>query len=210
MEADFWHNLWETNNTGWHLGDTNPFLLEFFSQLELKEESRIFIPLCGKTIDINWLLSQGYKVVGAELNENAIKELFNSLLLQPNIQKIGNVTLYHAKNIDIFVGDIFELNSEMLGKVDAIYDRGALVALPKEMRNEYTSLLLNITKPVPQLLINFEYDQSLYAGPPFSITKTEIQQHYRELYDIKLLKSFKIEEGPFAQISAYENIWLLK
>ena len=79
MEADFWHNLWETNNTGWHLGDTNPFLLEFFSQLELKEESRIFIPLCGKTIDIKWLLSQGYSVVGAELNENAIKELFNSL-----------------------------------------------------------------------------------------------------------------------------------
>jgi len=210
MEADFWHKLWETNDTGWHLEDTNPFLIEFFSKLELSDDSRIFIPLCGKTIDIKWLLNKGHKVVGAELNEDAIKELFISLSLQPNIQKIGNFTLYRSKNIDIFVGDIFELNKDILGKVDAIYDRGALVALPREMRIQYTSLLLNITEPAPQLLINFEYDQSLYEGPPFSITKTEIEEHYGELYDIKLLKSFKIQDGPFAKISVYEHIWLLK
>lgn len=210
MEADFWHSLWEKNETGWHLDDTNPFLLEFFPKLELKEESRIFIPLCGKTIDIKWLLSKGYRVVGAELNENAIKALFNSLSLEPNIQKVGNVTLYHATNIDIFVGDIFELTREMLGNVDAIYDRGALVALPKEMRIQYTSLLRNITNSPPQLLINFEYDQSLYDGPPFSIAKTEIEEHYGSSYTFKLLKSFKVGNGPFGETSAYENIWLLK
>ncbi|WP_309496262.1 thiopurine S-methyltransferase [Sulfurovum sp.] len=209
MEANFWHNLWETNATGWHLGDTNPFLLEFFEQLELKTDHRIFIPLCGKTRDIKWLLDSGHKVVGAELNENAIQELFASLLLQPKVQKVGQLTLYSAKDIDIFVGDIFELNKEVLGNVDAIYDRGALVALPKEMRIQYTSLLCNITESAPQLLINFEYDQSLLEGPPFSITKTEIEEHYLEFYDIKLLKSLHLEDGPFTEVSANENIWLL-
>lgn len=209
MEADFWNNLWETNDTGWHLGDTNPLLLEFFEQLELKTDRRIFIPLCGKTRDIEWLLSKGHTVVGAELNEKAIKELFTSLSLQPTIQKIGELTLYSAKNIDIFVGDIFNLNQEMLGKVDAIYDRGALVALPQDMRIRYSSLLINITGSAPQLLINFEYDQSLLEGPPFSITKTEIEAHYGEHYEIKLLKSFKVKDGPFGEISVYENIWLL-
>lgn len=73
MEANFWHNLWETNNTGWHLSDANPFLVEYFKALKLSNNSRIFVPLCGKTHDIKWLLDQGHRVVGAELNENAIK-----------------------------------------------------------------------------------------------------------------------------------------
>ncbi|NOR58677.1 MAG: thiopurine S-methyltransferase [Sulfurimonas sp.] len=209
MQADYWHNLWETNDTGWHLDDANPFLLEFFPLLKLKAESRVFIPLCGKTLDILWLLSEGYKVVGAELNESAIKELFESLRVNPEVKKVGSFTLYSADNIDIFVGDVFELDKGLLGKVDAVYDRGALVALPYEMRIRYTSLLLNITESAQQLLINFEYDQNLYQGPPFSITATELEEHYNESYSIELLKSHQIKEGPFAQISVYEKAWLL-
>lgn len=209
MKADFWHNLWETNDIGFHLEHTNPFLLEFFSELDLEDSSRIFIPLCGKTVDIKWLLSKGHKVVGAELNENAIKDLFTSLLLKPEVQKLGAFTLYSAKDIDIFVGDIFNLTREVLGKVDAVYDRGALVALPKDMQTKYTPLLINITESAPQLLINFEYDQNLYEGPPFSITRTEIEKYYKEFYNIKLLKSHEIEDAGFTK-NVYENIWLLE
>jgi len=191
------------------LDDTNPLLEAFFSELQLKENSRVFIPLCGKTLDIAWLLSHGYRVVGAELNEIAIKELFKSLSVEPEIEKLGKLTLYHAKNIDIFVGDIFELTAKNLGEVDAIYDRGALVALPKEMRVGYSALLKEFTQTAPQLLINFEYDQSLMDGPPFSITQAEIETHYGESYAIKLLKSFELTDGPFAQMDVTENIWLL-
>jgi len=210
MEANFWHYLWETDDTGWHLGDTNPFLLEFFSHLELQSDNRIFIPLCGKTVDIKWFLDKGHKVVGIELNEKAIQELFASLSLQPVIEKIGKLMRYSAKNIDIYVGDFFELNKEVLANVDAVYDRGALVALPKEMRIRYASHLINITESAPQLLINFEYDQSLLEGPPFSISKDEIEEHYHKHYEIKLLKNTKVENGPFADMTAYENIWLLR
>ena len=209
MEADFWHKLWESNDTGWHLNDTNPLLEAFFSELQLKENARVFIPLCGKTLDIAWLLSHGYKVVGAELNDIAIKELFKSLSIEPKIEKLGELTLYQAENIDIFVGDIFELTAESLGKVEAIYDRGALVALPKEMRVAYSALLKEISKTAPQLLINFEYDQTIMDGPPFSISKAEIETHYAESYAIKLLKSFELAGGPFGEMGASENIWLL-
>jgi thiopurine S-methyltransferase len=210
MEAHFWHNLWETNNTGWHLSDVNPFLVEFFGQLELADNSRIFVPLCGKTHDIGWLLAQGHRVVGAELNESAIKELFASLSLEPSVEKVGNFTLYSAQSIDIFVGDIVELTKALLGEVDAIYDRGALVALPAEMRLDYTTLLKNLAPSTPQLVINYEYDQNLLEGPPFSISKSELEAHYKDAYDVTLLKSFKLDDGPFKTIGAYENIWLLK
>lgn len=131
------------------------------------------------------------------------------MLLKPTVEKVGAFTLYSAKNIDIFVGDIFELTKALLGDVDAIYDRGALVALPKEMRVDYTTLLKNIAISIPQLVINYEYDQNLLQGPPFSISKSELEAHYKDTYDVALLKSFKLDNGPFKEIGTYENIWLL-
>jgi thiopurine S-methyltransferase len=78
-----------------------------------------------------------------------------------------------------FVGDIFDLSRATLGPVDAIYDRAALVALPETMRNRYAAHLMEITDHAPQLLICFDYDQSLQPGPPFSISDEEVGRHYR-------------------------------
>lgn len=207
MKADFWHNLWETNDIGFHMEDVNNFLLKFFPLLKLEKNSRVFIPLCGKSVDIKWLLDKGYKVVGVELNEDAIKELFSSLRMEASVKKIGSLTLYHAENIDIFVGDIFELDKTRLGNVDAIYDRGAIVALPSEMREKYTSLLINITDNAPQLTICFDYEQSLMQGPPFSVKETLLKDYYLDSYNLKLLDSQRFI--PFQEINAVETVWLL-
>ncbi|MEL6402560.1 MAG: hypothetical protein AAFR26_26305 [Cyanobacteria bacterium J06626_4] len=59
----------------------------------------------------------------------------------PQILEVGEVKHYSAENIDIFVGDIFQVSSEMLGSVDAIYDRAALVALPADVRDRDTAHL---------------------------------------------------------------------
>ena len=40
----------------------------------------------------------------------------------------------------VFVGDFFDLTNSLLGAVDAIYDRAALVALPPDMRQAYTKI----------------------------------------------------------------------
>ena len=106
------------------------------------EKSQVFLPLCGTTLGIAWLFSKGYRVAGAELSEFAIEPLFIELGVDPVVTTLGNTAHYSAENIDIFVGDIFELSSEIIGMVDAIYDRAALVALPEEMRKKYTKHLL--------------------------------------------------------------------
>jgi thiopurine S-methyltransferase len=135
MDIDFWHQKWEKNEIAFHESKPNPVLVTYFKELKLVEDSRVFLPLCGKTLDIAWLLSKGYRVAGAELSKLAIEHLFIGLGLEPKISKFGNVSRYSATNIDIFVGDIFDLSHEVLGRVDAIYDRAALIALPKERRN---------------------------------------------------------------------------
>lgn len=209
MDENFWRERWQTNNIGFHESAPNPLLIKYFQALSVAKGSRVFLPLCGKTLDIPWLLSHGYRVAGAELSEIAIKQLFTELEVKPKISPVGKVDHYSAENIDIYVGDIFNLSREKLGPVDAIYDRAALVALPKEMRQRYTAHLMHITDKARQLLICFEYDQGLMEGPPFSVSNEEVSQHYKKSYALTLLASIDMPGGLKGKCAAKENVWLL-
>ena len=79
MEAGFWHQKWEKGDIGFHAPEVNPSLQEHFGKLQMAAGARVFLPLCGKTRDIGWLLDEGFRVSGAELSELAIKELFKKL-----------------------------------------------------------------------------------------------------------------------------------
>ena len=210
MDASFWHQRWERNEIAFHESAANPLLVKYFKDLSLVKGSRVFLPLCGKTLDIGWLLSSGYRVAGAELSELAVKQLFVELGVEPEISEVEKVTRYSATKIDIFVGDIFDVSRKILGSVDAIYDRAALVALPEELRSRYTMHLQEMTAHAPQLLICYEYDQTLMAGPPFSIRNEEVHRHYRRSYELTLLESTNVPGGLKKKCAAKENVWLLR
>lgn len=209
MDTNFWHNKWANNEIAFHRSNPNPQLVNNIEALSLAEGSRIFIPLCGKSLDIAWLLSNGFRVAGAELVETAIEQLFAELAVVPTISILGKIKHYSAVNIDIYVGDIFEVSQQILGSVDAIYDRAALVALPKEIRLRYTVHLMKITNKSPQLLVAYHYDQNLVQGPPFSISDEEVTQHYKVNYDLSLIVSIDVEGGLKGKYKAKENVWLL-
>ena len=97
----------------------------------------------------------------------------------------------------------------MLGPVDAVYDRAALVALPADMRNRYTAQVTAITDEAPQILICYEYDQSLMEGPPFSINGEEINQRYGDMYHLDLMATKKVPDGLKGIRAVNETVWLL-
>jgi thiopurine S-methyltransferase len=210
MKENFWHQKWERGDIAFHESEVNPFLIEHFEKLNLPKDSRVFLPLCGKTRDVAWLLGCGYRVVGAELSELAINELFKDLVLAPEISKVGGLIRYRANNIDMLVGDIFSVSADYLGPVSAIYDRAALVALPVGIRVDYTSHLLNISDGAPQLLITYEYDQQLIDGPPFSVSKDEVKQHYGTRYHLNSVESKNVAGGLKGQVAATETAWFLE
>lgn len=210
MDASFWHQKWKNNKIGFHQSEANPILVKYFNALSVVKGSRVFVPLCGKTLDIGWLLSNGYRVAGAELSQMAIEQLFTDLKLEPEISNAGNLKHYSAIDIDIFVGDFFDVSQTLLGPVDAIYDRAALVALPEELRRQYTAHLTGITDTARQLLVTYEYDQTLMDGPPFSISNAEVHQHYTDRYELTLLTNINLPEGLKGNHEANENVWLLQ
>ena len=209
MDASFWHERWEKKETAFHEGHANALLVKHFSELSVPSGSRIFLPLCGKTLDLSWLLTQGYRVAGAELSQMAIEQLFMELNQEPSISTLGEIQRWSAKNIDIFVGDVFAVSRNMLGRVDAIYDRAALVAFPDVMRNRYTSHVIEITEEAPQLLICYEYDQRVMEGPPFSIGAEEVHRHYDGHYHVTRIASVPVSGGLKGKCAAQESVWLL-
>jgi thiopurine S-methyltransferase len=210
VDAKFWHERWRKNEIGFHEGKPNPSLVKFVGRLGLRKGARVFVPLCGKTRDIGWLLGKGFRVAGAELSEVAVAQLFEELKVEPKISAVGKLKKYRAKNLEIFVGDVFAVTRKALGRVDAIYDRAALVALPELVRKRYTAHLMRITDRAPQLLLSFEYDQRVMEGPPFSITNAELVAQYGKDYELILLSSATLPDGLKGKWPATENAWLLR
>ncbi len=210
MEKEFWLDKWDKEQIGFHLSEVNPNLVERIDRLALKKGDRIFIPLCGKTLDIVWLLQRGYKVVGIDLSQKAIEAVFEQMQAKPEITVVGDLTKYQFERLELYVGDIFALTKEILGPVHAIYDRAALVALPPDIRKKYTRYLTRNTDSAKQLLVTLNYDQSLMEGPPFSITEEMVKRQYWNNYTIELLKDNALNEERRGITGFREQVMLLK
>lgn len=209
MEAAFWRERWRTGQTGWRQPDAHLMLPRHFSALSLKPGARVFAPLCGDALDVDWLLRQGYRVAGVELVESAVAAMFARLGVAPRIEPAGALVRYATDGIEIFVGDVFALDRATLGPVAACWDRAALIALPPETRARYAAHGVAITDAAPQLLVTLGYDQSLIDGPPFSVGADEVRALYGATYEATILESVAVEGGLKGRAPATETAWLL-
>lgn len=217
MNPEFWHNRWQEKRTGFHQSEVNPLLIKYWSKLNLPAGSRVFVPLCGKSIDMIWLAAQGYDIVGVELVESAVKEFFSENRILHTIinhPHNPNIKYYHWQHenqkIEILVADIFSLSIEDIDYIDAVYDKAALIALPADMRPDYSEQIRKVSDNAPQLLITLNYDQSKKDGPPFSINHEQVQQYYGSHYQICKLASEPSSIGSAPNLKVTEHIWLLK
>ncbi len=210
MDPDFWRRKWEANQIGFHKNEANPLLIEHFPALGLKPGDRVFVPLCGKSLDISWLLAQNMRVVGVELSSLAVQQLFDEMGIAPDVTVVGALTRYSGGGVEVYAGDIFDLTAKELGDVNAVYDRAALVALPEEMRARYAAHLAAITGRAQQLVITFEYDQSEMDGPPFSVSPAEVTRVHGARYATNILHHGPLSGGLKGKVAAEETIWLLR
>jgi len=190
MEAGFWLQRWEKREIGFHQGEINRYLEQYWPSLELGGGSTVFVPLCGKSRDMLWLAQLGHHVLGVELCEAAVQQFFEELKVQPKVEQKGSFARYSVENIELLVGDFFAITAEDLQEVAGVYDRAALVALPPDMRRDYVNLLAEIVPAKTQtLLITFEYRLGDREGPPFSIPIDAVQGLFEGRCGITLLDS---------------------
>ena len=188
MHKEFWLERWEQNQIAFHQGQVHPMLIKHASNFADLDGKIIFVPLCGKSLDMIWLQGAGAKVIGCELSHTACEDFFIENKLSYTTQNLGDLTVYSSENITIYCGDFFHLDNQVLKSVNYVYDRAALVALPLEMRKKYVTHLKLILPQVVYLLIAFSYTSEVEIGPPFAVFDDEISLLYSESYSIRKLE----------------------
>ncbi|GMQ97133.1 MAG: thiopurine S-methyltransferase [Gammaproteobacteria bacterium] len=215
MKPDFWIERWQENRIGFHRDEVNPNLIATLGALNLEPGDRVFLPLCGKSLDITWLADQGFEVIGVEISPLAVEQLFAIQGLRPSVCRVGNVVQYSTDNLRIYCGDVFDLAPGDLGNIAAVYDRAALIALPENMRRDYVDRIRYLAPSARTLLVTLDYPQHEMTGPPFAVSDEEVQALYGSEYAIKRLirtDALDAEPGFRAQgLSALvESVYLLQ
>ena len=215
MEAKFWQEKWESKIIGFNQAKVNPLLSRFSDHLK-KHPGDIFVPLCGKSIDMVFLQNETHKrIIGSELVDSAIQEFYLENEFTYTVEQSKNLKIYQNKDFQLIQGDLFQIEAQYLENVSWIYDRASIVALPKKMREQYAQFIIDRMPKANILMILFEYDDSKkIIGPPFSVTQEEVQSLFGNHYSIELLESYssqpkkpKFVENQITEI--LENVYLL-
>jgi thiopurine S-methyltransferase len=189
MEPEFWHQRWQQGQIGFHQPDFHPSLARYWPGLGVDPERRVFVPLCGRSLDMIWLARRGHPVLGVELSPVAAAGFFEHEKTEPQVAPRGPFAAYTSEGYEILQGDFFELVPPIAGPIEAWYDRAALIALPPPMRRRYAEHLGGLLAAGARgLLITLEYPQEQMDGPPFSVSIDEVHELFDREFTVELLE----------------------
>jgi len=190
MELSFWESKWRQGQIGFHMSEVYPSLRTYLPKFGLDADATILVPLCGKSLDINWLADQGFHVIGVELAVEAVQEVIRRTPDDFMISTKAGFSIYRANSMpmEIWQGDIMKLQPNWVSKADLVYDKAALIALPPEKRYKYTCKVQSLLTDKGAIFQQtFEYPQSEMNGPPFSVRTEELKEYYGDTFAIELL-----------------------
>jgi thiopurine S-methyltransferase len=216
MHQDFWHERWRTGQIGFHQGAVHPFLARWWPRLAVPPDTPVYVPLCGKSLDMAWLAGRGHAVVGSELSPIAIHDFFAERGLAPARLEIEGFVRHAAGPYVILEGDALALTPAATGPLAAAYDRAALVALPPAMREAYAASIARLLQSgAPVLLVAFEYPQEMKGGPPFAVEASEIRALFEPAFRVEEVERLDVlaESPKFAELgipALYETAFVME
>jgi len=138
-------------------------------------------------------------VVGVEFVAKAVEEFFAEQGLTPTVDAADR-RKYTADRYTLFAADFFDVSAQDVGPVDAVFDRGSLVALGSETRVRYAKYLGTLQKPgAKTMLITFDYDQSEMSGPPFAVSDAEVLELFADGFEIERLETRQVVNERFSR-----------
>lgn len=180
LNKDFWENRYETNETGWDVGEITTPLKDYIDQIKNKD-LKILIPGAGNGYEFDYLISKGFK---------------NVWVVDIAKQPLENLASRNPEFKNNFIeSDFFELNQQF----DLIIEQTFFCALEPNLRSKYVDKmhsLLNNKGKLFGLLFDFELTE---VGPPFGGCKEEYIELFKEKFNLKVLdrayNSIKPREG---------------
>lgn len=201
MDANFWHQRWREGNIPFHEGRVNGYLKIYFDRLECGADDLVFVPLCGKAVDMKWIRERGCRVLGVELSPIASRDFFVDSGVDYAVEEEGGFKKYSGQGVELLCGDLFAMARGGFENVKAIYDRASYIAFDAAMRERYADFICSmLPRGAPVLLLTLDYPQDLMDGPPFAVGEDEVRERFEGRYDVAHLETRDIiEQQPHFQ-----------
>ena len=191
---EYWENRWITNQTGWHRSVYNDLMVKYWPELGIPTDSKVLVPLCGKSLDMLWLAEKGHAIVGIEFTRVAVERFFSENNLEHTIVKHPSYIEFSSERFTILNGNILAIPSDLI-QAEAWYDRAAMIAINPDLREDYVSQIRQQTKVgAVGLLITYSYPQEEMEGPPFSLNNDDVFQLFQDGFRVECLETIELED----------------
>jgi thiopurine S-methyltransferase len=188
VQPEFWQERWRISQIGFHQSNVERNLQTYWPTLDVAANADVFVPLCGKSLDLKWLRDQGCAVTGVEISDIAVEAFFMENGIPARRRPLAEFDLYETERLRLFRGNFFSLTRTLLGNVSAIYDRAALISWVPSARARYVERMTALTTPgAKTLLIVVDFPQAQMQGPPFSVTEHDVDGLYSREHSIEKL-----------------------
>uniref|UniRef100_S4R8E2 thiopurine S-methyltransferase n=2 Tax=Petromyzon marinus TaxID=7757 RepID=S4R8E2_PETMA len=194
----YWQGAWQRRQIGFHDPNVHEKLIKYLDAMRSgRAKLRVFLPLCGKAVDMKWLADLGHEVVGVEGVESAIVEFFSEQNVEFRRQTVPSLPdgeLFQSLDgkMSVYRCDFFNFTSAVAGRFDAMWDRGGLVAINASDRERFAAIMTDLMAPGCRYLLDtFNYNDLTFKGPPHYVPESEIRALYGERCDVELLESDK-------------------
>lgn len=171
LDAAYWNNRYQTNDTGWDTGSITTPLKTYFDQLTDKD-LRILIPGAGNAYEAEYLISAGFKnVFVCDIAESAKSGL---------LQRCPD---FPEKNF--LLADFFGLS----GQYDLIVEQTFFCALDPKLRQAYFNKMETLLAENGKL-VGVLFDDTLNNDrPPFGGTKEEYLGYLSRSFKVNMFET---------------------
>lgn len=170
FDESFWNNKYQTNKTGWDLGQVSPPLKAYFNQLKNKD-LKILIPGGGNSHEAEYLLNNGFNnVYVVDISKFALNNL------KKRVPDFPELNLIHK--------NFFDLDQTF----DLIIEQTFFCALNPNLRKNYVDKMHCLLKDNGKL-VGLLFDAKLNEDhPPFGGSKAEYLNYFTPYFSIESME----------------------
>lgn len=164
LDKIYWDSQYQSNTTGWDLGEISPPLKTYIDTLKDKT-IRILIPGCGNTYEADYLLVRGFTNITV-------------IDIAPTLVENLKIKFKDNPKINIVLGDFFEHQ----GEYDIIIEQTFFCALPPTMRQKYVWKMHQILAKKGKIA-GLLFNRTFESGPPFGGSQEEYNLLFQHAFD---------------------------
>ncbi|EDV20859.1 uncharacterized protein TRIADDRAFT_60802 [Trichoplax adhaerens] len=203
-----WEKMWNDGQLGSMTSKFHPMMVKFHEMIiQSDRHNRVFVPLCGNSLDLLWLARKGCSVVGSECVAFACQNFFTENQIPYEIRALdgidGNVYCSKDEKLDIriFQCDHYQLSPRIVGyPLDSVWDRGAFNSVPMKRRAEYVqhmSTLLTSSATVLVAVSEYEIVSEGDANHDIPTAEEGIYIAFKPLASVELIERSITERHEF-------------